>query len=58
MIIFIHFNSAYGTYCLKDNTAPFCPATPDAVGDPRCCVNSNNDNEIAANPPEPDDIPL
>ncbi|XP_055857650.1 phospholipase A1-like [Episyrphus balteatus] len=30
--------SAFGSYCLKDNTTPFCPATEDEVGDPRCCL--------------------
>lgn len=24
---------------MKDSIAPFCPSSPDAIGDSRCCVN-------------------
>lgn len=31
--------SAYGSYCLKDDTAPYCPSGSESlIGDPRCCV--------------------
>lgn len=37
---------------MKDTTAPFCPTTPNDIGDVRCCVNGINENEITVNAPE------
>lgn len=31
--------NALGSYCLKDNTPPFCPTSPDSIGDHRCCLH-------------------
>lgn len=48
----VPFRSAYGSFCLKDSVAPFCPSSPDAVGDARCCVNVKPTNVDASLPAE------
>lgn len=37
---FVFVYSAYGSYCLKDNGIPFCPSESNPVGDPRCCIGT------------------
>ncbi|KAL5280433.1 hypothetical protein ACFFRR_004425 [Megaselia abdita] len=31
--------NAYGSYCIKDDQPPFCPTSPDSIGDQRCCLD-------------------